>query len=211
MSCAWVLLVLAGATAAPPADVAPVPAIPPELLAMAAKMHEVKSLTARVRQEKELAALAEVVRNDGRFAFERPRRLEMDLDGPGGTRLVIDGDTMAMTYKGVGRTERMQLSRDPRARAVAEHLFLLLDAEPSELAKVYGLEVLQPKPLRVRLEPLAPALAQIIAHVDADLDPRGFVSMITIVEAGGDRTVWRFEAPVLNVAVPPQRFALPQN
>jgi len=209
MSSVWVLLVLLGATAPTPAGGAASPAIPPELAVMAAKMREVRSLTARVRQEKELTALAEVVRNDGRFAFERPHRLEMDLDGPGGTRLVIDGDDMAMTYKGVGRTERMQLSRDPRARAVAEHLFLLLDADPNELAKIYGLEVLQAKPLRVRLKPLAPALAGIIAHVDADLDPRGFVSMITIVEANGDRTVWRFDAPTLNAVIPAQRFALP--
>ena len=211
MPLAWLLLVVAGAASAPAGHAATTPSIPPELAAMAAKMREVRSLTARVRQEKELAALTEVVRNDGRFAFERPRRLEMDLDGPGGTRLVIDGDTMAMTYKGVGRTERMQLSRDPRARAVAEHLFLLLDADPTELAKIYRLHVLQAKPLRVRLEPIAEALAGIIAHVDADLDPRGFVSMITIVEANGDRTVWRFDAPTLNAAVPPQRFALPPS
>lgn len=211
MSSAWVLLVLAAIAATPPASTPATPSIPPELAAMAVKMREVRSLTARVRQEKELAALAEVVRNDGRFAFERPRRLEMDLDGAGGTRLVIDGDTMAMTYKGVGRTERMQLSRDPRARAVAEHLFLLLDADPAELAKVYRLQVLQAKPLRIRLEPLAEALANIIAHVDADLDARGFVSMISIVEVNGDRTVWRFDAPTLNAPVPPQRFALPQN
>jgi outer membrane lipoprotein-sorting protein len=183
--------------------------IPPELTAMADRMHAVRTLSARVRQEKELSALAEVVVNDGRFAFERPRRLAMDLEGPGGTRLVIDGDTMVMQYKTVGRSERTELSRDPRARAVAEHLFLLLDADPASLAKVYGLTVLEHRPLRIRLTPLAEALAKILAHVDADLDERGFVSTLTIVEANGDRTVWRFESPVVNEPIPAERFTLP--
>ncbi len=184
-------------------------AIPPELAAMAAKMQSVRTLTARVRQEKELSALAEVVRNDGSFAFERPRRLAMDFDGPGGTRLVIDGDQMTMQYKGLGKVERTQLSRDPRARAVAEHLFLLLDADPPSLAEVYGLTVVGKRPLRVRLTPKAEALRQILAHVDAEIDERGFVSTLAIVEANGDRTVWRFESPAVNAAVPPERFAVP--
>lgn len=199
-------LVLAPAAAPPPATTQP---LPPELVAMASRMRQVRSITARVHQEKELAVLAEVVRNDGRFAFERPRRLEMDLDGPGGTRLVIDGDVMAMTYKGLGRTERLQLSRDPRARAVAEHLFLLLDADPEALAALYGIQVLRAKPLRIRLVPKAEALRRVLAHVDADLDPRGFVSSITIVEGGGDRTVWRFDDPILDAPIPAARFALP--
>jgi outer membrane lipoprotein-sorting protein len=182
--------------------------IPPELAAVAAKMRGVRTISASLHQEKELAALAEVVRNEGTFAFERPRRLAMDLSGAGGTRLVVDGDVMVMQYKGVGRTERTQLSRDPRARAVAEHLFLLLDADPPVLAKVYRLTVLRQSPLRVRLTPLADALARVLAHVEADIDGRGFVSAMTITEGNGDRTVWRFDRPVINQPIPAERFAV---
>ena len=188
---------------------APAPPIPPELADLAERMRTVRSLAARVYQEKEIAALAEVVRNEGRFAFARPRRLAMDLDGPGGTLLVLDGDTMTVRYKGLDRTETTRLSVDPRARAVAEHLFLLLDADPPALARVYRMEVLGRRPLEVRLTPLAEALSRIIGHVDAQLDPRGFVSTLVIVEANGDRTRWSFREPVINAPLPSDLFSPP--
>jgi outer membrane lipoprotein-sorting protein len=185
-------------------------AIPPELAAVAAKMRDIRSLSARLHQEKEIAALAEVVRNDGTFAFERPRKLALDLDGPGGTSLVINDGVMVMRYKGLGRTEITRLSRDPRARAVAEHLFLLLEADPEPLSSVYTLEVAHRAPLRVRLTPQAEALAKILRHVEAEFDERGFVSLLVITEANGDRTVWRFDTPTINQPIAAERFDVAQ-
>lgn len=185
------------------------PEIPPQLAAIAAQMRQVHNLRARVQQDKEISVLAETVHNEGTFAFERPRRLVMDFDGVGGTRLVVDGDLMALQYKSLGRTERTQLSHDPRARAVAEHLFLLLDADPEALTAVYNLAVLSAAPLKLRLTPLNPALAKILAHVDADIDARGFVSTLAVVEANGDVTRWRFERVTINTTLPAGIFAMP--
>jgi outer membrane lipoprotein-sorting protein len=189
--------------------VAAEPSLPQELVTAAERLQQVHSLEARVYQEKRIAALTDVARDNGTFAFERPRRLAMDLGGPAGTRLVIDGDTMALTYKALGRTERIELSQDPRARAVADQLFILLEADVAALARVYSAAVLGKSPLRVRLTPLSETLGRIIAHVDATIAARGFVSAIDIVEANGDRTLWRFDEPVLNKPIPAERFALP--
>ena len=114
----------------------PVPAVAPALQAVADKMRAIRTLQVRMRQEKEIRVLAETVKSTGTLTFARPRRLAIDLQGEGGTKLVIDGDAMITVYKALGRTERTSLSKDPRARAVAEHLFLLLEAEPKALAAV---------------------------------------------------------------------------
>ncbi len=194
-----------------PAPDSPTQGVPAELLALATKMRQVRSLTAVLSQEKELAALAEVVRTQGTFAFERPRRLAMDLFGPGGTRLVIDGDRMAITYKGLGKTERKSLASDPQARAIAEHLFLLLEADAEALAKVYDVAIVGRKPLVIELTPLHPALARLLRKVEATVDERGFVSQLTLTEANGDSTRWRFSSPAFNKPIPPERFAAPSQ
>ncbi len=184
------------------------PTIPPELAAVAAKTRTIHSLEVRMHQEKKLAAFGETLSADGTLAFARPRRLAMDLSGDGGTKLVIDGDQMMMHYKALAKTERLSLAKDPRARAVAEHLFLLLDADPVALAEIYHLEVRAAAPLLVRLKPKSPALARLIAHVDARFDARGFVDEMTMTESGGDTTRWLFRDPVLNREPSPELFKL---
>lgn len=191
-----------GQSAGEPAD------LPAELQAIAVRMRTIQSLEVRMHQEKEMAAFGEVLKAEGKLVFARPRRLLMDLDGPGGTTLVINGDTMSTRYKALNKTEHKNLSRDPRARAVAEHLFLLLDADPEALSAVYRLQVLTTSPLKVRLVPKPEALARIIAHVDAKFDARGFVDELTLYESGGDTTRWRFDTPRINFAVDASRFRI---
>jgi outer membrane lipoprotein-sorting protein len=175
--------------------------------AIAVRARHVQTLRARMLQEKELAVLGDVIRSEGTFLFERPRRLRMDLGGDSGTVLVIDGDRMVTHYKGLGKTERVRLSRDERASHVADHLFLLLDGDPVALGKVYEVEVRGREPLQVRLTPRSDGLAKVIRYVDAELDRRGFVASITVREANGDRTAWRFVDAVVNARLPASSFA----
>ena len=183
-------------------------AIPPELRAIAAKMRSIKTLQVGMRQEKRLEVFDELVKSKGSLAFARPQKLRMDLSGPGGTTLVIDGDAMAMHYKALKKTERFKLSADPRARAVAEHLFLLLAADPEALSEIYDLELLDKRPLRIRLIPKAPALARLIKHVEARFDARGFVGDLVLLEANGDTTRWFFHDPKLNEEIASEHFRL---
>ena len=196
------LALLLGATAgdAPPASVSPAVA------AIADKMRGIQSLQVRMRQTKTLAVLAETVVSEGTLTFARPRRLAIDLQGEGGTTLIIDGDAMVTVYKALGTTERTSLSKDPRGRAVAEHLFLLLDADPKALAAVYDVAVLTEKPLRIRLTPRADALRKMLAKVEARFDALGFVDELVLSEKNGDQTRWQFDSPRVNEAVPESVF-----
>ncbi|MBI5509350.1 MAG: outer membrane lipoprotein carrier protein LolA [Deltaproteobacteria bacterium] len=204
------LLVALLSVAAAPAieEVAP-PAVPAPLALIARKMQEIKSLTAHLRQTKEIKILAEVAQSEGTLTFVRPRRLAIDLEGPGGTTMVIDGDQMTLVFKAVRRTERKSLAKDPRARAVAEHLFLLLEAEPQALQQTYDLKVVSDKPLAVRLVPRAAVLAKILRQVQARFDPRGFVDLLVVEETNGDVTRWQFEDTHINPPVPETAFAVP--
>jgi len=201
-------LVMTLVCGAPPPAPPTVKPIPDELTQMAAKMKQVQTLSVAMHQEKTLLAFGDTLQADGRLVFARPRRLWMDLTGPGGTTLAINDAQMAVHYKTLDKTEHHDLRRDPRAKAVAEHLFLLLDADPVALAAVYAVSLLKSQPLTVRLVPLAPALHDVISSVEAQIDANGFVSRLELLEANGDKTVWRFSAPVINQPVADSLFAL---
>jgi outer membrane lipoprotein-sorting protein len=184
-------------------------ALPPALARLAESAGAIQTLSAELEQEKELAAFAEVTRSRGTFRFARPRRLRLDLDGVGGSTMLIDNDTMTVRYKTSGRVERTPLSSDAKARVVADHLFLLLSADPRALAPIYEVAVLEERPLlRIRLTPRAPALAKILASITASIDARALVHELVIREANGDRTRWRFTHHHLNEPLPDKLFQL---
>lgn len=172
--------------------------LPQSIDAFAKKMRDVQTLQTSMRQEKEIAALEETIKTTGTLAFARPQRLCMNLTGSGGTTLIIDNDRMTTIYKALNKRETTRLSTDPRARAVAEHLFLLLQAQPEALASVYELHLLHEQPLVLQLVPRAPALAKILKNIEAELDPRGFVKRLFLQEGNGDVTRWYFEQPRIN-------------
>ena len=142
----------------------------------------------------------------GTLWLSRPRRLKMDLTGPGGSTLVINGNQMAMHFKALDKTERFDLARDPRAKAIADHLFLLLDADPTGLRQTYDLQVKGTAPLRLELVPKPEALRKIIAGVDIQFDKRGFVDELRMREGNGDITTWIFDDPVINQDIDPAEF-----
>jgi len=188
-----------GATPVPPPDLG----LTQVVLDTAAAMRNISTLQVNMEQTKALVSLAEKVQAKGTLCFARPRRLAMDLNGPGGTQLVIDGDLLTMTYKALKKTETTNLTRDPRGRAIAEHLFLLLEAEPQQLTQIYGLTVVKEQPLRVELTPKSEALSRIIKRVEARFHNKGFVEHLVLEEQNGDSTVWEFSSPRLNQPLDP--------
>lgn len=180
----------------------------PELRAVAARMRAIKTLQVSMHQQKEMSVFGEVIKSTGTLTLARPRRMVMDLEGPGGTRLVIDGNQMSMHYKALNKTERFDLTRDPRAKAIADHMFLLLDADPDALSGTYGIEVTARSPLRVRLVPQPAALRKLIRHVDIRFDHTQLIAELVIQEENGDVTRWLFTNPVVNEEIEATRFAL---
>ena len=126
-----------------------------------------------------------------------------------GTILIINGDEMILHYKALKKTERHQLSRDIRSKAIAEHLFLLLDANPESLSKTYTIKVVQASPLKIQLTPKAEALRKLIATIDAEISNRGYVAQLVLNESNGDKTRWRFTNPVLNTPLDGALFTFP--
>jgi outer membrane lipoprotein-sorting protein len=184
----------------------PAASVSPAVQAIADKMRGIQSLQVRMRQTKTLSVLAETVTSDGTLTFVRPRRLVIDLAGEAGTTLIIDGDAMTTVFKALGATERTSLSKDPRGRVVAEHLFLLLDLEPKALAAVHEVAVLSEKPLKIRLTPRPETLARILNKIEARFDVLGFVDELTIFERNGDQTRWQFDSARVNQAIPESVF-----
>ncbi|MEE8409190.1 MAG: outer membrane lipoprotein carrier protein LolA [Myxococcota bacterium] len=189
-------------TAPPPA------AAVSDLTSLSKHVQSIRTLQANMVQRKEIIVLGEAIETQGTFAFARPRRLVIDLEGAGGITLIIDGDQMTTHYQALGRTDRVRLSADTRAAAVAEHLFLLLEGDPAAMNRSYDLEETGTEPFRLRLTPRSAALRRVIAHVDTTFDPRGFVTEIVLSEANGDRTTWTFTDVRLNAEIPAGRFRL---
>jgi len=179
---------------------------PATLRALAGETRAIRTLQARLRQEKILTVLAETVRSEGTLAFARPRRLVVELGGEVGTRIVIDGDAMTTVDHALRRTARARLSSDPRARAVADHLFLLIDLDMSVMTRAYSLTVLGENPLKIQLVPKHEVLRQMIGRIELELDPRGFASSLALFETNGDVTRMRLDRAILNAPIDERVF-----
>ncbi|MCK5689521.1 outer-membrane lipoprotein carrier protein LolA [Myxococcota bacterium] len=188
--------------------------IPAELLQIAKVMHSVQSLQAHMEQEKELSIFGEVLKSSGTLSFSRPGKLRMELTGDGGHTLVINDDEVAIHYKSLGKTERKKLATDPQAKAIAEHLFMLLDADPKALDKVYAISIIptvsdkQSKTTAIILKPKAEALAAIINRVEVEFNAQSFVKTLTIFERSGDLTRWLLSKQRSNIKLSQELFTL---
>ena len=180
------LLTALAATADPDASEA-------RLEALMRGMATTSGVTARFREQKELALLSAPLESKGLFVFVPPDRLNRVTETPSPSRLVIDGDRVS--YEGAGDAGSMDLSANPVARQYVENLVVLFAGDLPALRRRYRLRFeaeAEGGGWRLELVPRGEPLSSVIERVTLEGRAQALERM-ELLEVGGDRTTTWFE------------------
>jgi hypothetical protein len=146
-------------------------------------------VVARFVETKHLALLEEPIESRGVLYFAPPDRLVREVESPALSRLVIDGDRLAMRDR--AGNQDVDLGSNPIAREVVENFVVLFGGDLAALERRYeiGFESAA-EGWRLRLVPRAATVRRLIARVEIRGDASG-MRELSLFEQDGDRSVTR--------------------
>jgi outer membrane lipoprotein-sorting protein len=164
---------------------------PPTLEALMRGMAGAPGVSARFREEKQLALLSEPLESRGTIYFVPPNRLSRETSAPNETRLVIDGDHFS--FRDAAGSEAVDLSASPVAREYVANFIVLFNGDLDALRRRYEPDFhADASGWRLALRPRGKPLSDFIERVT--LVGRGrALDRMELIEAGGDRTTTWFE------------------
>jgi hypothetical protein len=140
-----------------------------------------------------LKILDRPVRSSGVLVYEAPGHLEKRTLKPKAQSLILDGGTL--TVERGGRTYRMQASAYPQVAALVDAIRDTLAGKEGALERVFKVGFTGTlENWQLRLVPLDKEVARKVTRVQI-LGARDEIRSVTILEAGGDRSVMMLGAP----------------
>ncbi|MEM9066854.1 MAG: outer membrane lipoprotein carrier protein LolA [Myxococcota bacterium] len=183
-SCVWFLVLSALVV---PKDVN---AQAPSLDSLLASFRGLSGLSARFREEKQVALLAAPLRSEGEIHFAPPGRLLRRVTGPTtSAALIADG---RLTMSAGGRRQQFDLSRQPLVAGFVDSFRYVLAGDRAALERAYDINfTVQDGTWELRLRPKASPLREFLREMV--MVGRGVVvSRLRMTEASGDVTTTDF-------------------
>ena len=167
--------------------------------------NQTRSFQARFRQDYTVKAFNRRKRSSGRVAFERPGKMSWTYDTPNGNRVVSNGTILKVYEKDNKQMYEQALGKSQYPAALA---FLM---GKGDLRQTFNLRLLDSKRMNFEggyvLEGLpkspTPAYQKVLIYVDAGTAQ---VRRMLILDAQGNRNMFTFESPVVNVRLPAGEF-----
>jgi outer membrane lipoprotein carrier protein len=144
--------------------------------------------------------------SSGRVMFEKPGKMSWNYAEPNGNRVVSDGTELKVYEK-----ENQQMYEQPLDKSQYPAALAFLMGQ-GDLSKSFTLRLLDSKRMKFEggyvLEgtprSATPAYQKVLMYVDSSTAQ---VRRMLILDAQGNRNMFTFENPVVNVPVPPGEFA----
>ncbi len=147
----------------------------------------VEQSRAAFEETKHLAALTVPIVRRGTLRFDRPDRLEMEVDSPFRERMVVLGNTLTIENK--RGTRRIDLAGQPAAAALVASIRATLAGDRLTLGRHFDARLSGAAPRWVlTLDPLEPSLASVIRRITID-GAQARLTRIEVDERLGDRTI----------------------
>ena len=170
-----------------------------------------KSLTSNFVQEKQLAIFSATLLSNGRFYYRQPDHLRWELLTPVASGFVLRGQQGERWNSLSREVGAFSIDRDPLMGIVAQQLLAWARVDIDWLRSRYRIELLAAQPIRLQLFPLDQGEAGFIEQLQilfaAD---SGHVELVEMHEAGGDKTLLRFEQVQINQPLPAEAFQVPE-
>jgi hypothetical protein len=176
---------------APAGATEPSPASDSDLASILAAFAAVPGLTARFREEKQIALLEAPLVSEGVLHFAPPDRLARRQESPEPSLIVLAGSTMWLQTE--TESQRIDLVSQPLVGAVVASFRALLAGDRAELDRIYAMDIARSDDgWRVGLTPRDEILRRAIERVE--IRGRGItVESLRVAETSGDTTTLRFE------------------
>ena len=171
----------------------------------------VETISCVMVQEKYLKAFAEVLKAQGRFAFQRPDCWRWELSDPVVSGLSVCGERGQRWHEKAGLPQAFKLADEPWLRHFANQVTAWTTADFDFLQKQYALSLLHTELSAVsptlKLVPRESAARRLIAFLEITFsaDYR-YVTSIIIREADGDYTAIKFFDVTINQPLPEGSF-----
>ncbi len=152
-----------------------------------ARFARIEGLSARFREEKRMALLAEPLVSEGELYYARPDKMLRKQTAPEPATVLLDGDRLQMA-SAAGR-QQLDLSTQPVVRMFVDSVRWVLAGDEARLRDLYDV-TFEARPggaWHLHLAPRKDPLRKLVHHMT--LDGHGVVlDEIRIVEHGGDET-----------------------
>lgn len=172
---------------------------------------ETQSLSSDFIQEKQLAIFAETLLSKGRFLYRQPDQLRWELLTPVASGFVLRGRQGERWNSLSKETSTFRIDSDPLMGIIAQQLLAWAKVDIAWLQSRYRIELLGEQPVRLQLFPLDLGEAGFIEQLQilfaAD---SSHVELVEMYEAGGDKTLLRFEKVQVNRVLPAEAFQVPE-
>ncbi|MEN8255193.1 MAG: outer membrane lipoprotein carrier protein LolA [Verrucomicrobiota bacterium] len=173
----------------------------------------IRTVQARLRQEKKLKIFDRTIVMDGRLSLENPGKLAWRIDSPIRYALVLDGDHALQWDEDSNRVQKMKTNGDPIFEEVIGQIEKWFSGDFISLLDEYDLTVKSSEPPVLEFIPKADGMVgkvvrRLTISVRADLR---YVERIAIEDAGGDQTIISFHDTRLNEPVPVSEWEVSPN
>lgn len=167
---------------------------------------DLRSFTARIRQTKRLALLAEPLASSGRVAFERPDRIAWEIDGATPMRVILDGERIWIP--GMSGAEDAGTAFGPSR--LVRRLGALFSGDLDAVGDTFHVTATcAAQRADVSLRPRTPELATAVSSLTLALaGPHLLVRRISMTNGVGDSLEIELTDVKRNVAIPSSLFSI---
>lgn len=152
-------------------------------------LRQVKTARGRFVERKYLAILNAPLESSGTLVYIAPGRLEKHMLLPRQESLTLDGDTLLIENKETGQQRRVMLHEQPVVWAFVESIRSTLAGDLQTLNRFYEVSLEgDASRWRLRLKPTEPRMREVASEIRVSGNGN-WVSVIEILDAGGDRSV----------------------
>lgn len=166
-----------------------------DLAAVLRQLAKTEALSARFREEKRMALLAQPLVSEGTLHYARPRMLVRHTERPRRTSLLLRDDVL--TFGDAQHAERLALSSQPAVRVLVETFVSVLAGDLAALSRAADVvfEPLERGGFRIRVTPKDAQVRRLVTAMQFEgaLGERGAtLSRMELHDASGDVTVTTF-------------------
>lgn len=162
------------------------------------QLSKIEALTARFREEKRMALLAQPLNSEGTLHYEKPKRLARHTERPRASSMVLAGDVL--TFGDAQRSESIGLSSQPALRLLVETFVSVLAGDRAGLERVAEVTLEQTiRGFRIRVTPKDASVKRIVQFMAFE-GQGAMLSRMELVDATGDRTLTTFHDVTLRKA-----------
>jgi outer membrane lipoprotein-sorting protein len=176
--------------------VLPVARADDELRLVLAKFSKIEALSARFREEKRMALLAQPLASEGALYYEKPRALARHTERPRAASMLLRGSTL--TFGDAQHSESIALSAQPSLAILVDTFVSVLAGDLAKLEQVatITLEAAQDGAYRIRVIPKNPKVKRLVRSMSFE-GKGALLTRMELLDATGDQTITTFSAVTL--------------